>query len=479
MGSVFLFFLALFCVAQSQTTDSGFISAVISEKGLNFIKNMLIEQELVDLVPLKLPGIEKVSNLPVIGGVVDANIANITLLNIDISDSTIQIGDTGVAIVASGANAALSMDWKYSYSRWPFPSDIVDRGNASVQIEGMEVGITVTMKAHNGSLKLILMECGCYIDDLSIYLEGGASWFYQWFIDTFEDQIRSSVEDAITEKIMEEISKLGHSLRTLPKEIYVDNNVELNVTFTSSPLFEDSSIKFDINGLFIPSYRVGVASDAHEILKPSDSCLGVSRMLEISVDEAVFNSAALVYFQAGLMTWLISEVPDQSFLNTASYKHIVPQLYKKYPNSDMELNITMTLPPIITIEPRVGASFVADMIVNVIDAGVSIPVACINMAVDVSGFFEISGNSLTGKAELNDFSLSLKWSEVGNFHVSLILGIVRIFLKTVFFPMVNSVLRHGLPLPIIRGFTLWDACLVTSNSRIFISSDVIYMNPYT
>jgi len=38
----------------------------------------------------------------------------------------------------------------------------------------------------------------------------------------------------------------------------------------------------------------------------------------------------------------------------------------------------------------------------------------------VSGVVEISGNNLAGKAELNDFTLNLKWSKIGNFHMYLI-----------------------------------------------------------
>lgn len=45
----------------------------------------------------------------------------------------------------------------------------------------MEVGITIKMKSQEGSLKLNLSECGCYLKDISITLDGGASWFYQGY----------------------------------------------------------------------------------------------------------------------------------------------------------------------------------------------------------------------------------------------------------------------------------------------------------
>lgn len=49
------------------------------------------------------------------------------------------------------------------------------------KVEGMEVGLTVAMKNRNGNLELTIVECGCYMQDLSIILHGGASWFYQGY----------------------------------------------------------------------------------------------------------------------------------------------------------------------------------------------------------------------------------------------------------------------------------------------------------
>lgn len=82
-------------------------------------------------------------------------------------------------IVVSGATANLTLDWKYSYSTWLIPISISDKGSAFVEVEGMEVGMTMTMKNRNGTLELVVMECGCSVDDIFITLNGGASWFYQ------------------------------------------------------------------------------------------------------------------------------------------------------------------------------------------------------------------------------------------------------------------------------------------------------------
>lgn len=48
-----------------------------------------------------------------------------------------------------------------------------------VKVEGMQVGITVALENQGGTLKLNVLESGCHVEDLSIKLDGGASWLYQ------------------------------------------------------------------------------------------------------------------------------------------------------------------------------------------------------------------------------------------------------------------------------------------------------------
>lgn len=49
------------------------------------------------------------------------------------------------------------------------------------KVEGMEIGLSLGLLSSEGGLKLSLSECGCHVKDISIELEGGASWFYQGY----------------------------------------------------------------------------------------------------------------------------------------------------------------------------------------------------------------------------------------------------------------------------------------------------------
>ncbi|GAV62410.1 LBP_BPI_CETP domain-containing protein/LBP_BPI_CETP_C domain-containing protein [Cephalotus follicularis] len=461
-------------LSTSLYQDQAFTSILISQQGLDFIKNLLITKAIFSMTPLNLPTIRKSINFPFLGSV-HIVLSNITVDKIDVLDSFVMPGDTGVAIIASGATCNLSMNWGYHYTTWAFPVDISDEGSASVQVEGMEVGLTLGLMNQEGTLKLKLMDCGCYVRDIFIKLNGGASWLYQGMINAFETQIGSAVENAITNKLEEGILKLDSFLQALPKEIPVDEHASLNVTFLNAPLLSNSSIGFDINGLFRARKKVSIPKYLYKNLRSSVLCTDQSKMLGISLDEAVFNSASALYYDAEFMQWIVDEIPDQSLLNTARWRFIVPQLYKKYPNHDMNLNISLSSPPVIRIsENNIDATVYADLIIDVLQTDQVIPVACISLVIRGSGSVKISGNNLAGVVKLNDFTMSLNWSEIGNLHFGIIKPVIWTIIQTVFLPYVNAHLTKGFPLPIIRGFTLKNAEVICSNSKVTVCSNLAY-----
>lgn len=341
------------------------------------------------------------------------------------------------------------------------------------KVEGMEVGLTLGLKNQEGTLKLSLMDCGCYVKDISIKLDGGASWFYQGMINAFEEQIGSAVENAITQNLGEGILKLDLFLQSLPKEIPVDDDASINVTFVDNPSLSNSSVGFDINGLFTARKKVPIPMYYYENTLPSVLCTEPTKMLGISLDVAVFNSASALYYDAKFMQWIVDKIPDQSLLNTAGWRFIVPQLYKKYPNDDMNMNLSLSSPPILRIsEHNLDATVYADLIIDVLEADQVIPVACISLVIRGSGSVGIAGNNLVGSVKLNDFSMSLKWSNIGNLRMYLIQPLMWTLIQTVFVPQANAHLAKGFPLPIIHGFTVQNAEIIFSRSKITVCGDV-------
>ncbi|XP_062077578.1 putative BPI/LBP family protein At1g04970 [Humulus lupulus] len=465
-------FLWLLLLIPSSFEEEGFVSVVISDKGLDFSKDLLIEKAINSIIPLHLPLIEKYVQVPLIGKV-HVVLSNITIYSVDVPSSYVETGEMGIAIIASGATAKLSMNWKYSYSSWFF--EISDDGRASIQVEGMDVGATVALEDQEGSLKLSILESGCYVKDISIKVDGGASWLYQGLVDAFQGNIESLVEDAISKKIGEGIARLNSLLQSLPKQIAVYDIAAMNVTFVGKPVLSSSSTEFEINGLFMAIDDL-TSRLYHKNLVDRVSCNASSKMIEISLHEKVFNSVSLLFFNAGYMHWIVDKVPDQSLLNTSKWKYAVPQLYKKYPNHPMDLNISVSSPPIVKVKNNdIETTIYSAVIINVLDAAEVIPVVCMSLEIAGSCSPKIVENRLVGTLKLKDFTTVLKWSEIGDLHMHLVQSVMSALLKTVVIPYVNLHLWKGMPLPIFCGFMLQNAEVSCMNdTKLVICSDVTF-----
>lgn len=465
--------------AHPSPTQS-FTSAVISQKGLDFLKDLFIDKAISSVIPINLPESEKSVKIPFVGNV-HMVLSNTTIYQVDVPSSVVKTGESGVSIVASGTTCDLSMDWRYSYSTWPVPAEISDKGRASVQVDGMEVRLTLGLELQEETLKLFLLECGCSVQDISIKLDGGASWLYQGLVDAFKEQISSAVEKAICQKLGKGILKVDSILQAFPKEVQVDDNTSFDITFAEKPLLSNSSIGLKINGLFRESKKLPIP-EYHSETSPSASasCTDPSKMFGITIDEAVFNSALALYYNADFMQWSLNEVSNQPLLNTAGWRFIVLQLYKKYPNADMSLNITLPSAPVIRIsEHQIFATMNIDLIIDVVEGGELIPVACISLLAHASSTADVLGNNLVGSIDLNDLEMSLKWSNIGNLHMDLIKPVAQTLVKTTLLPNANAYLRKGLPLPVIHGFMFQNAEVISSNSRIMVRSDILWTEEHS
>lgn len=142
----------------------------------------------------------------------------------------------------------------------------------------------------------LLIKLVFYCSLINVLCDSYSASFYR-IIDAFEGKIRSSVENEISKKLDEGIRKLDSVLESLPGEIPVDGGTSLNVTFIDQPKLSKNSIAFDIDGLFTPNIEFPRLSNDFQLLA---SCAGTSNMLEISLKDAVFNSASDVYYNVSL-----------------------------------------------------------------------------------------------------------------------------------------------------------------------------------
>jgi hypothetical protein len=97
------------------------------------------------------------------------------------------------------------------------------------------------------------------------------------------------------------ISRLDSYLKSLSKEVPVDDHSSLNVTFVNDVLLSESSVGFETNGLFIGrNDSLPIPNLCHKNSKLPILCTNSSKMLAITLDEAVFNSASSLYYDVSL-----------------------------------------------------------------------------------------------------------------------------------------------------------------------------------
>lgn len=115
--------------------------------------------------------------------------------------------------------------------------------------------------------------------------------------DAFIQDIISSFEDSVSNKIKDGIIYVDSLLKSVPKEIPIDNVAAINVTLVNDPVISDSSFELEIDGLFTANDETAISSLQKEVKEDSNSCEGLNKMIWISLHEKVLDSAVSVYFE--------------------------------------------------------------------------------------------------------------------------------------------------------------------------------------
>jgi hypothetical protein len=271
------------------------ILGTLSEAGLIYVKEVLVNQILKEITPLSLPDIHSQAKSPI--GQVDTTITHIELSGANVSYSDVDLGKTGITVFAGDIKARMRFHWKYECTSSYIPFPVTDGGWADVEVTGMQAGVTFTLQAHNGTLRLTVVECGTYIEDLDIELHGGASWLYQWFVYAFDDEIRAAVEGAITSAIISGARKLDTFLLGLPRSLPIDDISAVDVTVVEDPFVSPTFLSAGVKGEFISLKKPTVPLQPDHSLPPGIFCSESAKMITIAVCDYVINSAAKVYFE--------------------------------------------------------------------------------------------------------------------------------------------------------------------------------------
>ncbi|KAL9669562.1 hypothetical protein QQ045_007109 [Rhodiola kirilowii] len=143
------------------------------------------------------------------------------------------------------------MNWYYSYTTWLVPVRVLDEGFASVQVEGLEVGLTLRLTNDEGSMKLSLLNSSCDVKNITKDLDGGTSLLHQGLvIIAMSGSLKSELLEytdgnaPLAETDLDRIEKL--SLKNqVRKDIQADVSNDMNAAYNREKPSNSANLESD------------------------------------------------------------------------------------------------------------------------------------------------------------------------------------------------------------------------------------------
>jgi hypothetical protein len=116
----------------TNNSEGAGILVTLSEAGITYVKEVLVNQILTEITPLSLPDIHSQVACPI--GRVDTAITHIELSGANFSHSDVDLGKTGITVIAEDIKTKIHLHWEYKYASSYIPLPISDAGWADIEV---------------------------------------------------------------------------------------------------------------------------------------------------------------------------------------------------------------------------------------------------------------------------------------------------------------------------------------------------------
>jgi lipopolysaccharide-binding protein len=463
--------VALLVSAIGQISATPGATLVVSQSGINEAQNIAVPILQNQLNKIAVPDLHTKVHVAVIGNI-DIDITNIQLSGITFQTAVKIVPSTGIAMTISNLAATVNANWHYKEENWPH---IGDSGTVVASVSNTQTDLVLDISNNNGHPVITLTQDDVTIGSLSVELHGGASWLYQVILDLFSGSIKSDIEGAIKQGLSTAINtQVANFLANFPFVLPIDKNVKVDFTLSDDPLFTSA-----LMAIFCKGELLALKNPVeYPIPPPALPAPAADKMIRITVTDYTFGSAAAAYYQSGIMhvTFTNKNIPANFpvSLNTSSWQYLLPNLYYKYPNLAMQIDVQASQTPGIVINSTGVTSEVSGlMIISVINSQQQV-IPCVTISIDAALTVNVKLNSTSLiPSLLYDYSsITLKNSTVGPvYSISFIGEMVTFVIQNIGVPMANVVLSRGFPLPIIPGTDLVNTDLSFQDRYLVIDTD--------
>ncbi|KAM6147847.1 lipopolysaccharide-binding protein [Erethizon dorsatum] len=354
------------------------------------------------------------------------------------------------------------------------------QGSFDLQVKGISITVNLLLGSEpSGRPTVTASSCNSHIQKVEVDLSGGLGWLLNLFHDKIESSFRRILESKICERVENSVaSDLQPYLQTVPVTAEIDSFLDVDYSLMEAPQATAQMLDVMFKGeIFYRDHRSPVALLPPVLSLPEDH----SQMVYFAISDYVFNTASLVYYQAGYMNFSVTDdmiPPDSPFrLTTSSFRAFAPRITRLYPNMNLELRGGAVSAPLLKLNPG-NLSLTPQMEIEgfvLLPNSVRKPVFRLGVTANVSATLTFNTSRITGILEPGKLQVELKESKVGVFNVELLGGFLNYFMLNNVYPDVNEKLAQGFPLPLLNRIQLYDLVLQIHKGFLFLGANVQYM----
>ncbi|KAL8179864.1 UNVERIFIED_CONTAM: hypothetical protein K2H54_073671, partial [Gekko kuhli] len=305
----------------AEGTNPGFVGR-ITGRGLDYARQEGVAVLQRELARIELPDFSGSFQVLVLGDI-NYRFHSLKIQSFRLPSSTIvPVPSGGLKVSITDAFAEVLGEWQWR--NWLAS----DHGSFDVKIEGLSISVGLKLGNDSaGRLTADTSACSTHISSVQVHIDGTWSWLYNLFDSQIESTLREAMEDQICQVVSSSVSsRLEPYLQTLPVTAKIDKVSGIDYSLVGPPVATSDSLDLGLKGEFFSlAHRSAAPFEPPALPFPVDH----DRMLYFGASSYLFNTAGYVYYQAGALTYDITDdmIPKESKLrlNTSSFGPLVPQ----------------------------------------------------------------------------------------------------------------------------------------------------------
>ncbi|CAK6447668.1 unnamed protein product [Pipistrellus nathusii] len=354
------------------------------------------------------------------------------------------------------------------------------RGSFDVNVKGITISVNLVLGSEpSGRPTVTASSCSTHIHDVEVDMSGDLGWLLNLFHNQIESKFQKILESKICEMIQKSVtSDLQPYLQTLPVTTEIDILADIDYSLMEAPRAAAQMLDVMLKAeIFNRDHRSPVPFLAPVMSLPVEH----TRMVYFAISDYVFNTASLVYYEAGYLNFSITDdmVPLTSNirLTTQSFRAFIPRITKRYPNMKLELQGRVVSAPILNFSPG-NLSLAPQM---EIEGFVLLPNSAkelifqLSVTTNLSATLNFNTSKITGILKPEKVQVELKESKVGLFNVELLEALLNYYTLNTLYSEINAKLALGFPLPLLKRIQLYDPVLQIHKDFLFLGANVQYL----